>query len=231
MPQRLQFTNDTKILLREALCFSAFVVKSFGNYLNMIDESILLKYGATEVNLEKGQHLFHEKERATNYFQVKTGKIKMFNLNSEGKLFTQGMFEAGESFGEPPLFDDSTYPACTVAEENSCLYKLAKPKFIKLLKENPEIHFSFTRMLASRLLYKSMLLKEISSFKPEHRILSLIDYLKKENGIPADQKYEVSLTRQNIADLTGLRVETVIRSVKTLEKDGSLKLIGHKVFR
>lgn len=197
----------------------------------MIDERLLLQYGATEIKIEKGQHLFHEKERATNYFQVKSGKIKMFNLNSEGKLFTQGMFEAGESFGEPPLFDDSPYPACTVAEEDTCLYKLSKPRFIRLLKENPDIHFGFTQMLATRLLYKSMILKEISGHNPEHRILSLIDYLKKENGMAADQKYEVNLTRQQIADLTGLRVETVIRSVKNLEKEGSLKLIGHKVYR
>ena len=197
----------------------------------MINESILLQYGAIEINLEKGAFLFHEKERAANYFQVKAGKVKMFNLNSEGKLFTQGMFETGESFGEPPLFDDSAYPACTVAEENTCLYKLAKAKYFKLLKENPEIHLATTKMLANRLLYKSMLLKEISSSKPENRILSLIDYLKKENKIPDDQKFEVNLTRQQVADLTGLRVETVIRSVKTLEKEGSLKLIGHKIFR
>ena len=197
----------------------------------MIDETILVQYGAVELKLEKGAFLFHEKERAAHYFQVKTGKMKMFNLNAEGKLFTQGMFEAGESFGEPPLFTDSNYPACTVAEENTCLYKLPKAKFLKLLKENPEIHLMITRMMASRLLYKSMLLKEISSFKPEHRILSLIDYLKKEEGIPADKKYEVSLTRQHIADLTGLRVETVIRSVKTLEKEGSLNIRGHKIIR
>ena len=69
----------------------------------MIEENILVLYGAIEINLEKGAFLFHEKERAANYFQVKSGKIKMFNLNAEGKLFTQGMFEAGESFGEPPL--------------------------------------------------------------------------------------------------------------------------------
>jgi CRP-like cAMP-binding protein len=197
----------------------------------MIEENILVKYGAVEVNLEKAAFLFHEKERAVHYFQVKTGKIKMFNLNAEGKLFTQGLFEAGESFGEPPLFTDSNYPACTVAEESTCLFKLPKAKFLKLLKENPEIHLMITRMLASRLLYKSMLLKEISSFKPEHRILSLLDYLKKEEGIPEGQEFEVSLTRQHIADLTGLRVETVIRSVKTLEKEGSLDIRGHKIYR
>ena len=86
-------------------------------------------------------------------------------------------------------------------------------------------------MLDNRLLYKSMILKEISGYNPEHRVLSLIDYMKKEKGIAASEKYEVSLTRQQIADLTGLRVETVIRSVKNLEKEGCLKLIGHKVYR
>lgn len=197
----------------------------------MIDENILIQYGAVEIAVEKGEFLFHEKQKAASYFQVKTGKIKMFNLNADGKIFTQGLFEAGGSFGEPPLLTDSNYPACTVAEENSQLYRLPKAKFFKLLKENPDIHLEITRMLATRLLYKSMQLKEISSFKPEHRILSLIDYMKKEDGIPDDQKFEVSLTRQNIADLTGLRVETVIRSVKTLEKDGSLKLIGRRIFR
>ena len=61
----------------------------------MIEENILVQYGAVELKLEKGAFLFHEKERAAHYFQVKTGKMKMFNLNAEGKLFTQGIFEAG----------------------------------------------------------------------------------------------------------------------------------------
>lgn len=50
-------------------------------------------------------------------------------------------------------------------------------------------------------------------------------------GITADQKYQVGLTRQYIADLTGLCIETVIRSVKTLEKEGSLDIRGHKIYR
>lgn len=197
----------------------------------MIEESILINYGAIEFLLEKGNFLFHENERAKNFYQVKMGKIKMFNINTDGKMFIQGIFEAGHSFGEPPLFDDSTYPACTVAEEDTYIYKLSKSNFFKLLKNNPEIHLRITKMLASRLLYKSMLLKEISSFKPEHRILSLLDYLKKEIGIPKEEKFEVSLTRQYIADLTGLRVETVIRSVKQLEKEGSITLKNHKIYR
>ena len=44
-----------------------------------------------------------------------------------------------------------------------------------------------------------------------------------------DQKVQVPFTRQEIANMTGLRVETVIRSVKSLEEQGLLKIIDRKI--
>jgi len=41
----------------------------------------------------------------------------------------------------------------------------------------------------------------------------------------------VEITRQQIADLTGLRVETVIRSIKSLERKGELSIVKRKVYR
>ncbi len=199
--------------------------------LKMISECILVDSGAQEIHLEKGTYLFLENNRAHYYFQVKTGKVMMLNINDEGKFIAQGHFIQGQSFGEPPLFDDSPYPASALAEEDSTLFKLSKTRFFQLLKKNPEVHFQFTKILATRLQFKSMLLKEISGFKPEHRILTLLDYTKTTAQIPLNEKHEVKLTRQQIADLTGLRVETVIRAVKELEKSGEVSLINHKIFR
>jgi CRP-like cAMP-binding protein len=60
----------------------------------------------------------------------------------------------------------------------------------------------------------------------------LLDYLKFTiYKIEEPFEYEVELTRQQIADLTGLRVETVIRSIKSLEKKGKLKIVSRKVWR
>ena len=77
----------------------------------------------------------------------------------------------------------------------------------------------FTKTLAVRLKYKSMLLKEISSFKPEHRILSLIDHIKNESPSKNGDKLMVKLTRQQIADIASkcpvhstLKSETHIES-------------------
>jgi CRP-like cAMP-binding protein len=45
----------------------------------------------------------------------------------------------------------------------------------------------------------------------------------------AADKIIIPFTRQQLADMTGLRVETVIRTVKKMEKDGKLKIEGHKI--
>ena len=195
----------------------------------MIPENILLDYGATIENIDASVVFLTEKKRADFYFQIKTGEVKMFNLNENGKEFVQGIFYDGESFGEPPLFADFKYPASAATVKPTELFKLPKSKLFELLTHNPEINLKFTKALARRLYYKATILKEISVHPPEHRILALIDFLKNRYG--SEELFQVELTRQQIADLTGQRVETVIRAIKQLEQDGEIKLIKHKVFR
>ena len=195
----------------------------------MIPEDLLLDYEATLVNIVASEIIVSENTRADFYFQIKTGEVKMFNVNDDGKEFVQAFFYKGESFAEPPLFADFKYPASAAAVKPTTLYKLSKTKLYELLTHNPEVNLKFTKALAKRLYYKATILKEISVHTPEHRILTLIDYLKNKYG--SDEPFQVELTRQQIADLTGQRVETVIRAIKQLEQEGELKLIKHKVFR
>lgn len=199
----------------------------------MIEKDILIKYGAIEVQLSKNEILFQKDDKAKYYYQIITGEIKMYNLNKDGKEFIQGIFSKNRSFGEPPLFSsEEIYVANAVALQDSILLKLRKEDFIHLLKENPEVHLEFTKILADRLYFKSIMAAEISNNDPEARILTLIDYLKNTiYKIPGRFQYEVELTRQQIADLTGLRVETVIRSIKALEKENELKIVNRKVWR
>lgn len=196
----------------------------------IINTDLLLAWGATFHHYPKGHVLFFEGDFAHFYYQVVEGKIKMVNCNEEGKEFIQGIFEEGESFGEPPLFDAGTYPAGAVAETELTIIRLRKENFLQLLKDNFDIHFCFTQTLAKRLRFKSMISKEISSYGPAHRILSLLKEYKKSKGLINGDRLKIDLTRQQIADMTGLRVETVIRSIRDLHEKGSLKIEKGKVF-
>ena len=74
-----------------------------------------------------------------------------------------------------------------------------------------------------------MIMSEISVHTPEHQLISLLKYLKKDSK-HSTGKYEVLLTRQQLADLTGLRVETVIRTIKNLAVKKKLEIIYRKIF-
>lgn len=195
----------------------------------MIPENYLLNFGATVENVPAQEVIFLEKTRADFYFQIKTGEVRMFNINEDGKEFIQGIFSDGESFGEPPLFGDFKYPASAAALVETQLYKLSKNRLFELLTSHTEIGLKLTKALAKKLYYKAVILKEISGHPPEHRILTLIDFLKRKYG--SEELFQVEFTRQQIADLIGLRVETVIRAIKQLEIDGEIQIINRKVFR
>lgn len=198
----------------------------------MIEKGLLIEFGSKIARFDKGEVLFSQGDMPRYYFQILAGTVKMNNFNDEGREFVQGLFTTGDSFGEPPLFLKDSYPANAVAVTDSEVFLLPKEKFMELLVNNPAIHLSMTTNLARRLYYKSIIASEISTQEPEHRVLKLIDYFKtKLCKTPADSRYKVEITRQQIADLTGLRVETVIRSIKSLEKKGELLISNRKVFR
>lgn len=204
----------------------------------MIAQEVLKRYGAKEVFLDKGEVIISADEEALNYFQILKGSVKMFTNSPDGQEFIQGIFKTNDSFGEPALLCAFPYPSTAMTLEPSVIIKLNKEKFLLLLKENFEIHLHLDQILCQRLKYKSMILSEISFYDPEHRIMSLLKYLKSDSvksaaftkGIAkSNHDYIVPFTRQQIADMSGLRVETVIRTVKKMQGDGKLHLIDRKI--
>ena len=198
----------------------------------MIPEELLLKFNAYYKDFKKGEIIFSENHAAYNYYQICSGAVKMNNYNDDGKEFIQGVFYKNQSFGEPPLFIDVKYPANAETISDSKILVISKEQLFKLLQENPVIHLKITQSLAKRLYYKAIIASEISSQEPAHRVLRFIDYLKNDvYKTTGNFTFKVDYTRQQIADILGLRVETVIRVIKSLEKKGALKILKRKVFR
>jgi CRP-like cAMP-binding protein len=198
----------------------------------MIAITLLEKYNGIIKNYKNGDLIFEEGKQPTHYYQIISGEVKMNNYNDEGKEFIQGIFYKDQCFGEPPLFIDQVYPANAVAVIDSELMIITKEKFLELLKNDSDISLKIIKNLSQRLYYKSVMAAEISSQDPEHRVLRLIDYsIEQLNFKKEEAGFLINFTRQQIGDLTGLRVETVIRAIKSLEKKGDLKIINRKVYR
>lgn len=196
----------------------------------MIDEDTLLTWGATYRKLRKGEIVFQEGSQGFFYHQLVRGKVKWINIDDNGKEFIQCIIREGESFGELPLLDDGPYVATSVAMEDSVVLRLRKETFLQLLRENPKIHFKFTQLMTERLRLKFIFLKELSNQDPERKILTILEHYREDGELCSGGRHRINLTRQQIANMTGLRVETVIRTIKALEEEGKLVIDRGKVF-
>lgn len=197
----------------------------------MIKKDLLEEYSAETVSFSKGDYIFKKGDTAKFYFQIVSGGVKMNNYNTNGNEFIQGIFGKDKSFGEPPLFIDTKYPANSIAINNVIALKLEKSAFKKLLLENSDIHYKFTKLIANRLYYKATIANGITSNSAEEAISTLFSYLKKEvyeETIPFNLK--IDLTRKNIAGLVGLSVESTIRTIKKMESNRKLKIVNQKIY-
>lgn len=190
----------------------------------------LLRSGAIQRSVKKGKVIFCEGEKAHFFYQIVTGRVKMVNTGATGKDFIQGLFGPGDSFGEPALFTQGAYPAAAVAEEDTVLLRLTYPGFLQLLINNPDMHFAFTRHLATRLLQRAVLQKESCCGQTATLIGTVLQRYKVHDGPMFRGRKRVHLTRQQIADMTGLRVETVIRVIRNMFKNGEVVLEKGKVY-
>jgi CRP/FNR family transcriptional regulator len=192
-----------------------------------INLDLLFSWGAIAKEYKKNDIIFCEDETALFYYQIIEGSVKMFNSNDDGKEFTQGYFCNGQSFGEPPLIIEETYPSTAIAFQDSKIIKLSKDKFFKILDEYPTIQKKLLVLLANRIHSKAKTSKDIINQKPEFRIIA---FLNAHKGNRNGAKELVPFTRQEIANFTGLRVETVIRVFSKMSACKKVEIINHKIY-
>lgn len=194
------------------------------------DENVLLKHGAYEERYPTKEIIFKKGDTPHFYMQICSGTVELNNYHQDGREFTLNILSKGDSIGESLLFGANSYPMNAVAKTDCIVLKLPKANFLKLVEDNKEITSQFLRHLSDRLYYKYTMLFNNSSLNPTEKIVSLLDYYK---GCAREEEpfsYHMPLTRQQIANLTGLRVETVIRAIKKMAQQEIIHLKERQIY-
>lgn len=195
----------------------------------MIIEDILLSYGADYKNFETNQLIFAEGDTPSYYFQVVQGKIKVNNYSDQGKEFIQGIVYIGGSPVVTALFNEKPYPANAVAFEECKVLRLPKERYFKILKQNPELYENILPSISENMHYNYIMMQTLSFQSPENRLITIMNYFKDYHKSHSPYSYQIPFTRQQLASLAGLSVETVIRVIKNMEKNEILKIQNRKI--
>lgn len=195
----------------------------------VIKEEILHSVGASIKNYRTSEIIFNEGDLPNYYYQIITGEVKLNNYNDEGKETIQTLLEDGQSIGESLLFIDKLYPMNAIAITNCKILKLPKHIFLDLLKLYPEICLNMNRILSQRLYFKIIMAQNLGTQSPAAKLMVLMDYLKSSQKEQSPYSFTIPLTRQQMASLTGLCVETAIRTIKVMEKDKIVRIKDRKI--
>lgn len=187
----------------------------------------LIDHNYPIVQYKKGAIIYEPGAEPRAVYFIKRGEVRMVTVNDDGKEFIQGIFKAHQYFGEPALLVNKPYLAYTIATQDSEIIPVNRTQFYKLIEEDRDFNMDLIKTMSNRLFYKSMMLEELANEQAEHRVRTLISYLFKS----LDTAGVLDVTRQQLADMSGLRVETVIRIVKKLAAQNELKLLRGKIIK
>ena len=196
----------------------------------VLEDDFLMLTNAEVKRYYKGDVILTEGDRSQYFLYLKEGELSVFNFSEKGKELLQHKVKEGRFFADPAILLDQPVPAnVQVCSEKVEIVKVQRDRLIEYLKDHPEKLFEFTISMAKKTVQKSLLLKQIVLYNPEDRILQQLHDFKKEHSCEKERTM-INFTRKEISHMTGLRIETVIRAVKKMEKEGKLEIVNGKIF-
>ena len=192
-----------------------------------ITENFIKETNAEIKKHEKNSLIINEGSTSLYFYYLLEGELSVYNLTPEGKEFLQHKVRENNFFGEPAVLLEKPFPGTVeVTSEFAKILRIKRENFLQYLKNNPDWYLEFTKSIAEKSIIKSNSLKNIVFLNPEDRIIKQLNDYKEGK----DEKIIIELTRKELSNMTGLRIETIIRTIKKMEKDGKLQIINGKVF-
>lgn len=183
---------------------------------------------------DRGAALFAEGDPSDFLYTIVHGRAKVVKMLASGKEVILEIFGPGDPIGAVVAYEGRPYPASAVALElTSCLLVRRAP-FFALLERYPTLVRSFILGLTHRIVELTRRIPEVAGGRVETRFAHLFLKLAEKMGVPrpGGTFIPMSLSRQDLADLTSTTVETSIRimsrwgkgAVVRTEKEGFLLL-------
>ncbi|MBI3603650.1 MAG: Crp/Fnr family transcriptional regulator [Nitrospirae bacterium] len=173
----------------------------------MAGEVVETRYG-------KGEYIFREGDPAEAFHILKEGSVKCVKSSPDGKEVTLKVLMPGDLFCcDAAVFDGATHPGCAQPIGDVSVLRLSKKAYFDLLRRNPDAAFEVIKYLGNRLNEAQENAKVLALDRAEQRLAGLLVKLSSQAGVrEADGiRLTVRLTRQDLADMAGVAVETATR--------------------
>jgi CRP/FNR family transcriptional regulator len=154
-------------------------------------------------------------------FFVKKGKVRLYQLNVEGKQFTSDILSEGNVFGEMDVISFGTREHYIEAMEECHICTIDSARFEEFIAHRPRFLMSLMQVLSDRIQSMSQLAQNLAIGNLHDKILCVLLKLSDQLGVKNEDNYykiNVQLSHQEIANLIGASREAVTVALQELVK-------------
>ncbi|MGE3726312.1 MAG: Crp/Fnr family transcriptional regulator [Candidatus Sericytochromatia bacterium] len=169
---------------------------------------------------------------ADSIYLLKKGRVRISRLSAEGKQIILSILEPGDIFGEVALIDDdSEQDSIAEAMEDTLLCIVRKTDFEQFLSMHPGLNLKVTKLIGLRLRQITNQMDALVFKSAEQRLKELLIRLSQEYPKPvADGTLiNITLTHQELGELTNIARQTVTELLKRLENQGLIRFEKRRI--
>ena len=162
--------------------------------------------------------IYGENEPAEYLYKVISGAVRTYKILSDGRRQIGGFYLPGDIFGLE-FADEHTLSADAIADANVLVIK--RSMLTTLAAHNAGVArelFALAGYEVQRMQERVLLLIKTA----QERVVDFL--LEMAERVPAGNAIELPMSRQDIADYLGLTIETVSRTLTSLEDSAAIEL-------
>jgi CRP-like cAMP-binding protein len=171
----------------------------------------------------RGEMLFIEGDPVDQIVLVTAGFVKVTQLGPGGDLVILRFAAPGDVLDTTTLFSTGTH--CRTAQALRLCQTLVwdERAFRALMDRFPILHRNMARVLGEDLVELEERFREVATERVASRVARQLARLVEKIGRPANGDFEVCLSREELAQMTGTTLFTVSRLLSAWEDRGLLK--------
>lgn len=180
--------------------------------------------------LKKGEYLFHNGDKFTALYALRSGCIKTFFVTDDGNEQITGFYLPGDIIGLSGI-NNKTYPISAATIETSTTCKIPYTKFEHLIEEVADLKnhliYSMSKEIRENLQMMLLLSQKNAVARVASFIIDISSRIQRRGYAP--NFIYLAMSRNEIANYLGLAVETISRVFSKLHKRGALIVNGRAV--
>lgn len=179
--------------------------------------------------VKKKEIIFTEGNSPNYLYLLQSGKVKVFRANEFGKELIVTLCKEGDFFGYTALLHETPYAESAEAIEDSVVVSIYKDDFYALLYNNHGIMKRFIKLLSNEVLEKEEQLLKMAYNSVKKRVAEALLLLQKRYQEKNTEKFSISISREDIANIVGTATESLIRTLSEFKEERLIEIKGSSI--